>query len=141
MLRRVSSSITVNQVMVAIVKHSKWFVEVDHYGYDEIIEVEDLRMWRNDKCGWDIEKDIDLEKLWRCRKYCSGESVEDEGLFWLRYFGSDEIIWSGEFTEMTDLLKRRNHGSGIVEDILWMWRNYIGGEIMDVLELWSWWII
>jgi hypothetical protein len=37
----------------------------------------------------------------------------------LRYFGSDEIIWSGEFTEMTDLLKRRNHGSGIVEDILW----------------------
>jgi hypothetical protein len=63
-----------------------------HYGCDGIIEVEDLRMWRNDKCGRDIEKDIDLEKLWRCRNYYSGESAKDEELFLLRNFGSDEII-------------------------------------------------
>lgn len=57
---------------------------------------------------------------------------------------------------MTDLLKRRNYGNGILEeDTLWISRyfiygkiievgklmmrsNYGGGEIMDVVELWSW---
>jgi hypothetical protein len=34
-------------------------------------------MWRNDKCG----RDIELEKLWRCRKYCSRGGTEDEELF------------------------------------------------------------
>jgi len=38
----------------------------------------------------------------------------------LRYFGSDALL-NGEFTVMTDLLKRRNYISGILEeDALWI---------------------
>jgi hypothetical protein len=33
--------------------------------------------WRNDKCGGAIY----LEKLWRCRNYCSGEFTMVEELY------------------------------------------------------------